>query len=73
MEVMDSVPRVGLVPNQPPDALQLVASVLDHVSVVVPPLMRVVGFAVIVTVGVGAMETLAVAAPMPPAPMQNSV
>jgi hypothetical protein len=57
--------------NVPPVAAQDVALVEPHVSVDVPPLAIVVGFAVSVAVGTGAMVTVAVAAVlMPPAPVQ---
>jgi hypothetical protein len=65
------VPLVALVPLQPPEAAQEVALVELHVSVEVPPLATVVGFAVNVTVGVGATLTVAVAVLLdPPAPLQ---
>src|SRR5262245_54816310 len=47
-----SVPDVAFAPLHPPDAVQVVAFVLDHVSIVVPPLATVVGLAVRVTVTV---------------------
>jgi hypothetical protein len=71
--VIVSLPMVGRAPDQLPEAVQLVASVVDHINVVVPPLRTVVGVALIVTVGLAATATLAVAAPMPPAPVQVSV
>ena len=46
-----SVPLVGFVPIQLPEALQVVALVEDQLSVVVSPLPTVVGSAVSVTVG----------------------
>jgi hypothetical protein len=68
-----SLPMVGRAPLQLPDAVQLVASVVDHLNVVVVPLITEVGSAVMVTVGAGATATLAVAAAMPPAPVQVRV
>lgn len=68
-----SVPLMPRVPVQPPEATQLVASVDDQVSVVPPPLVTLLGVAVSVTVGAGETVTLAVAAPLPPAPEHVSV
>jgi hypothetical protein len=48
-----SVPLSALLPLQPPEAVHEVASVEDHVSVVVAPVNTLVGLAVSVTVGVG--------------------
>jgi hypothetical protein len=59
------------VPLQPPEAVQEVALVELQVSVDVPPLAIVVGLAVNVEVGRGAIVTVAVAAVLvPPAPAQ---
>lgn len=75
--VLISLPLVALGPDHSPDAVQAVELVVDHSRVVVPPLLTVVGFAVMVTVGcgggAGAIVTLAVAAPMPPRPVHVSV
>jgi hypothetical protein len=61
-----SVPLVLRVPDQLPEAVQLVALVLDQVSVLVVPFITVVGLAVMVTVGIdGAM-----ASPRPELPLQ---
>jgi len=49
----DSLPEVALVPDQPPEAVQDVASVEDHVSVADAPLLTVLGFAASDTVGTG--------------------
>jgi hypothetical protein len=73
IEVLISLPLVFLAPDQLPEAVQLVALVDDHVSVAPPPLITVVGLAVMVTVGGGATATFAVAATTPPAPLQVSV
>jgi hypothetical protein len=70
------VPDVGRLPDQPPDAVQLVALVEDQLRVEVPPLATVVGFAVIVTVGtsgVALTATVAVRPVVPPGPLQFSV
>jgi hypothetical protein len=48
---VDSLPFVGLTPLHPPDASHLVAFVVLHVSMDVPPPATVVGFAVSVSVG----------------------
>ena len=56
---VEAVPPVALLPDQAPDARQLVALVLDHVSVDDPPLTMVVGEATRVSVG-GSMATTAV-------------
>ncbi len=45
------MPEVAFVPDQPFDAVQEVALVLDHVMVVTPPLVNEVGFTAMVTVG----------------------
>ena len=50
---VDSLPEVGLAPDQPPEAAQLVASVDDQVSVDALPEVTVVGLALSVTVGAG--------------------
>jgi hypothetical protein len=49
------VPLVPLAPLQPPEAAQLVAFVADQVSVVVAPLLTVLGLAEKVTVGAAAV------------------
>lgn len=46
-----SLPEVALAPLHAPDAVHAVAFVDDHVSVEVPPLSTVVGFADRVTTG----------------------
>lgn len=73
---LDSEPFVDLVPLQPPDAVQAVAFVAVHASVVELPLKTVVGFALSVTVGgVGpaATVTVTVCAAVPPAPLHVRV
>lgn len=47
------VPLVASAPDQPPDAVQEAAFVEDQVSVEVPPLETLVGFALSATVGAG--------------------
>jgi hypothetical protein len=62
------------VPVQPPLAVQEVAFVLDQVRVELLPEAIVVGLAVSVAVGAGAIVTMALAgAVVPPAPVQVSV
>ncbi len=67
-------PLVACVPDHEPEAAQLVAFVLVHVSVELPPLLTVVGLAVRVTVGAGAVTvTVADAEPVPPVPVHVNV
>jgi hypothetical protein len=68
----ERLPLVAWVPLQLPDAAQEVASVDDHVSVVLLPATTEVGLALIVTVGggTGVTVTLALAEVVPPAPAQ---
>jgi hypothetical protein len=69
------LPLVGSAPLQPPEAVHAVALVELQVSVEVPPLATVVGFASNVTVGTGAAvtATMTVAAELtPPVPVQLS-
>jgi hypothetical protein len=67
-------PLSALVPDQPPDAAHEVAWVEDQVRVEVPPLAKVLGFAVSVTVGAGALtDTVTDWAAVPPGPVQVNV
>jgi hypothetical protein len=70
-----SVPDGGRLPVHPFDAVQAVASVLVHESVVVPLGATLVGFAVKIAVGVGGGATamLAEVVASPPGPEQVSV
>ena len=62
------------VPVQPSPAVQEVAFVLDQVRVELLPDAIVIGLAVNVTVGAGAIVTVALAgAVVPPAPVQVNV
>ena len=64
------MPLAVFVPLQPPVAVHDVALVEIQVSVDIPPLAIVVGFAVSVTVGAGAIVTVAdVVLLVPPAPL----
>lgn len=70
------VPDVLRLPDQPLDAVQLVALVEDQVSVEVPPEPTCVGFAEMFTVGTGGVAltaTVAVCEVEPPGPLQLSV
>jgi hypothetical protein len=64
------VPVVAFVPDQLPEAVQLVARVVDHVSFVVAPDVTDVGAADSVTVGLMLMNAVAVFDP--PGPLQVS-
>ena len=68
------VPEMPFVPVQPPDALQLVALVDDHVSFDVPPDATDAGDALSVTVGAAPLVTVNVAEVVfvPPDPEQVS-
>lgn len=71
-----SLPAVSRAPVQPPEAVHDVAFDVDHVNVLVPPLLTEVGEAVSVTTGagVGALtDTVALACAVPPVPVQLSV
>ncbi len=68
-----SVPAVGRLPTHAPEAAQLVALVVDQVSVDVSPLMTLNGFATRLTVGAGvpaATVTVTDCCVVPPAPVQ---
>jgi hypothetical protein len=69
-----SEPLLALVPDQPPDAVQALALLLVQLSVELPPLAMLLGFALSVTVGAAALTvTAAVADPVPPGPEQVNV
>lgn len=66
---VDCVPDVAFAPVQPFEAVQLVAFVEDQVSIELEPEVTEVGFAVSVTVGIGAVDdTSTVTAPYPVCP-----
>ncbi len=70
---VDCEPLVGSLPDQPPEALQEVAWVVDQASVEPLPLATVLGLAarLIVGAGVGAVtDTVAACVALPPAPLQ---
>jgi hypothetical protein len=61
-----------MLPDQPPEAAQAVALVLDQLKFEVPPLATVLGLALTVTVGAGVgavTDTVAVCVALPPAPV----
>ena len=67
---MVSEPLSALLPLQPPDAVQAVAFVADHVSVELLPLATELGAALIKTVGAGELtETVADCVALPPGPV----
>ena len=69
-----ALPFVGSFPDQPPDAVQLVALLEDQLSVAEPPLLMLAGLALRLTAGAG-VETLIVTdwPVLPPEPAQVSV
>ena len=69
------LPLVDSVPDQPPEAVQLLALVEDQLSIADPPLLTLVGLALRLTVGLTEVETLTVTdcVALPPAPLQVSV
>ena len=58
-------PLIALLPDQPPEATQLVAFVLVQLNVEPPPLGTLVGFAVKDTVGAGVLVPLFTLTVMP--------
>ena len=71
---VDCEPLTGLPPDQPPEAVQDVAFVADHVRVEPLPLITELGLAVSITVGAGDFtDTVADCAAVPPAPVQVNV
>ena len=67
-------PLVAWLPDQPPDATQEVAFVVDHDSVELLPLAMVLGLALKLTVGADEVTvTVADCAALPPAPVQVRV
>jgi hypothetical protein len=69
-----ALPFVGSLPDQPPEAVQLLALLEDQLRIADPPLLTVVGLALRLTEGAG-METLTVTdwLALPPGPLQVSV
>lgn len=70
---LDCEPLIALLPDQPPEAVQEVALVDDQLNVDALPLATVLGLAVKLTVGAGAVtETVADCVALPPVPVQTS-
>jgi hypothetical protein len=69
-----ALPLVGWLPDQPPEAVQLLALLEDQLSVADPPLLTVVELALRLSAGAG-VETLTVTdwLALPPDPLQVSV
>jgi hypothetical protein len=68
----DSVPFTGLVPDQPPLALQLSASVAVQFSVVAPALATLLSAALNESVGAGVLTvTVTEVASLPPSPLHD--
>jgi hypothetical protein len=71
---VDCEPLTGLAPDQAPDAVQDVASVVFQVSVELVPDVTVLGAALIRTVGAAELtETVADCVALPPPPVQVNV
>ncbi len=71
---VDCVPLAALVPDQAPDAVQLVVLVDDQFSVALPPLVMALGPTLSVSTGAAALTvTVADCAALPPDPVQVSV
>lgn len=71
---VDFEPLLASAPDQPPDAVQEVALVEDHVSVEAPPLETLLGLALKLTVGAGVeSDTVTDWDAEPPPPEQVSV
>jgi hypothetical protein len=71
--LLDCEPLIALLPDQPPEAVQAVVLVDDQVSVVVAPLLTVLGAAERLTVGAGVLtDTVADCVALPPVPVQVS-
>src|SRR5215831_13567822 len=58
-----ALPLVGSLPDQPPEAVQLVAFVEDQLSIADPPLLTLVGVALRLTVGLTTPAVTAIAKP----------
>ena len=69
-----ALPLIPLLPDQPPEAVQLLALLEDQLSMADPPLLTVAGLALRLTTGAG-VETLTVTdwLALPPGPLQVSV
>jgi hypothetical protein len=72
---VDWEPLVAWLPDQPPEAVQEVAFVVDQLNVELPPLTMELGLAARLTVGAGVgevTETVAACVALPPAPVHVS-
>ena len=72
---VDWEPLVAWLPDQPPEAVQEVAFVVDQLNVELPPLTMELGLAARLTVGAGVgevTETVAAWVALPPAPVHVS-
>jgi hypothetical protein len=68
---VDTEPLVALLPDQPSEAVQAVASIVDQVSLALAPLATVLGLAANVMTGAGVVtETVADCEALPPLPLQ---
>jgi len=73
---VDCEPLIAWLPDQPPDAVQAVAFVVDQLKVELLPLTMELGLAERLTVGAGVAavtETVAAWVALPPEPVQVSV
>ena len=71
---VDCEPLEALVPDQPPEALHVVALAEDQVKVALPPLATALGPTLRLTVGVGDLtETVADCEALPPGPLHTKV
>ncbi len=70
---LDSEPLIPTLPDQPPEAVQAVALVEDQLNVDALPLVIVLGLAVKLSVGTGAVtDTVADCVALPPVPVHVS-
>jgi hypothetical protein len=70
---VDCEPVIASLPDQACEATQVVALVVDHDSTEALPVVTVLGFALKLTVGAGALTvTVADCAALPPLPVQVS-
>ncbi len=68
-----ALPVVGSLPDQPPEAVQLLALLEDQLSIADPPLLTELGLTVRLTVGKGETLTVTDWLALPPVPLQMSV
>jgi hypothetical protein len=68
-----ALPLVGSLPDQPPDAMQLLAFVEDQLSVAEPPLLTLAGLALRLTAGAAETFTVTDWLALPPGPVHVSV